>query len=256
MKEVLFSGGGSLVCYQLGIAEMLYQNYSVELCKEDYYFGGSSAGAITAGFLTASLQGFSTPKKWYKRTVRKYFKRNQSKTLGGLFTTSNVVWEMGATFYDSCKLPDKALLNDRYHAVVTTLPWLRKKVVSSFNNRADFGDCIKSTTLLPLLNPLPFTRCGNNLSLDGVFNLNVPTRSNDSELIFFDSLNVHKVPQNKQYTRFDLSEWRIFPITHMWVWGNTDWADKLFNWGYSDAMVHKNSLDKLFCNEEHLALAK
>jgi hypothetical protein len=249
-KEIIFGIGGGSVCYQLGIAKYIIENYDNNYLKNDFYYGGASAGSITSLIMCSVLHGANTVDKWFNEIVIKIINEISAHDTGILFKMNKIIDKHISSSYEEIIKKTSSIyndfLNDKYHFMVSEIPFIKKKIINSscIKNKHDLVNGVSSSCNAPLMTNKIFKIYNNSLCTDGVFCNKVPSRFTESKKIYFSIIN----QSDNNCHLINLRDWGTLSITDLWLWGNINLCKNLYHQGYTDATKNKNQISRYILN--------
>lgn len=231
-REIIFGIGGGIVCYQLGICKFLIENFDNNFLRENYYFGGASAGSISSLILCSVLHGVDSIDIWFNNLILKLILRISKLKTGALFKLNNLIPDIIDEGYQKILQNNKnnLFLNDKYHLVVSQFPKLNKKVIHNFGCSKQLVDGLSASCNAPLLNKNIFIDLNSSFCTDGIFCNKIPSRYNESQKIYFSIFD----QKEKNCKTINIFKWGTLNLSDLWLWGDIDLAKKLYFNGYQD----------------------
>lgn len=209
--EVVFSYCGSMFGYYLGIAEML-QKYDLT----DVVFSGTSAGCFPCILLNA------------KRDIRDIF----NQILEHIKVNPDKNWDTLVTEILEKHIDDKDIENNqgKLYCKLTKLNSFlmpEKAVMSKWENKQDFVDCITSACFVPMLSAKGLYKMYRNEKvLDGSF-----------------SGTSSKPVTENPYILFYPNKWRYTNPVWMLPTQDVGWLKAMYELGYNDALVNIKEIE-------------
>ncbi len=231
-REIIFGIGGGIVSYQLGICKFLVENFDNNYLKDNFFFGGASAGSISSLILCAVLHDIDSIDIWFNNLILKLILKVSKEKTGALFKLNNLIPDIIKEGYHKIIKNSKnnLFLNDKYHVVVSEFPVLNKKLLYNFKSSQQLIDALSASCNAPLLNKNLFINFNSSYCTDGIFCNKIPSRFNDSQKIYFSIFN-----QNEDNCKtINIFNWGSLNLSDLWLWGNIDLAKKLYFNGYQD----------------------
>lgn len=241
-REIIFGIGGGIVCYQLGIAKFMVEHFSTEYLKENFVFGGASAGSITSLILCSVVHGVGTVDEWFNSFVLEIVQKiSQSKT-GALFKLNELIPETISKGYNliinNTNYP--TFLNNRFHISVTQLPTLEKKNITMIKTEEDLVQGLTASCYAPLLNKGFYYNYKDTICSDGVYCNKIPSRYENSQKVYFSLFN----QKEQNCETINIYRWGSISLSDMWLWGDIDKSKKLFFKGYLDSKKYIHIFEK------------
>ena len=250
-------GGGRATAYFAGLSQTLIDNFGAEaMCR--FKFAGVSAGSFAAGYMVGASDGNLTPEEYYYTSVRKSFVNNSSiKLLGSissfchpLFTCSSTTRGLAAEYWNGLNVRGRdSLKNGRLRMFTTRicsfcpLPKLESLVLNKFETQDQFIDSIDATSYIPIYGMSPWTRAMRHRCIDGsALDFDLLSGEVGVQFVLFD----RAVAPVKEALTINVSLWRKFDISDVWVWGDAAWADQIFKEGMVDAKKNLPHIQKAF----------
>lgn len=239
-KEIIFGIGGGMVSYQLGIVKFMIEAFDKNYLKENFYFGGASAGSISSLILCAVINDIDSVDEWFNNFILKLVMIISKRPTGVLFKLNNLIYDIINVGYQKFNSQEKSMkfLNDKYHVVVTKLPSRKKKILTKFNHSKKFIDALSASCNAPIMTNKLYIRCDSDYCTDGIFCNQIPYRFEDSQKVYF-SIFDQKLANCKT---FNILKWGNLSLSNLWLWGNIENAKKLYFDGYNDCVKNKQML--------------
>lgn len=237
-NEILFGIGGGTLSYQLGIVKFITENCNLKYLRDNFYFGGASAGAISSLILCCVVHNIYSVDYWFNNIYLELLQKINKSKNGALFKIDKLIPEIIKKSYFIIKSKQSSIsfLNNRYHLSVTEFPSFHKKIIDNF---VDCNQLIKWITIscyAPFLNTNVSFRVEEKHYGDGIFNNQLPNKFEDSHKIYF-TLIEHK---KKNCQNINIKKWGNLTYFDIWMWGDISYAKKLYFQGFQDAQNNKN----------------
>lgn len=237
-NEILFGVGGGILSYQLGIVKFIAETSNLKYLRDNFYFGGASAGAISSLILCIVVHNVYSVDYWFNNVYLEVLQKiNQSK-YGAWFNIENIIPKIIKKLYNiiSNKKLTRHFLNNKYHLSVTEFPYFNKKIIHSFTNCDELIKWITISCYAPLLNKKLSVQLGDKHYGDGIFNNQMPNRFEDSQKLYFTIIEHN----NKNCQIINIREWGNLSYLDLWMWGDINHSKKLYFQGFQDAKKHRD----------------
>mmetsp|Transcript_50401 Transcript_50401/g.114403 ORF Transcript_50401/g.114403 Transcript_50401/m.114403 type:complete len:323 (+) Transcript_50401:208-1176(+) len=256
-QKVIFLGPScGHVAYSMGfIAGVLDDPMTRQaILEHGVVFGGTSSGAMTAAFASASLHGVGTMRNWYFEEARLGFEaiKNHSTLVMG-----DEVRRAAFRYYSKCLSALKAAGNNGNGAAgsdIYELPWLRAlpisvteapirpHFISEFRTATEFADSIQASCFVPWLMGLrPWLNVLGSRMFDGFLGSYRSTWP-DSYLFasFLPTIPSVLISNHLKVYEYDSTLDSFF--VKAWPWGDPVWTDAAFEKGLADFTTHQSEL--------------
>lgn len=237
-NEILFGIGGGILSYQLGIVKFITENCDLKNLRNNYYFGGASAGAISSLVLCCVVHNIYSVDYWFNNIYLDFLQKITQSKSGAWFKIDKIIPKVIEKSYFIIKSKQKSIsfLNNRYHLSVTEFPSFQKKIIDNFSDCNQLIKWIMISCNAPLLNKkLSVNLEGKNYG-DGIFNNQVPNRFENSQKTYFTIIEQSK----NNCETINIKKWGNLSYLDIWIWGDINHAKKLYFQGYQDAVKYKN----------------
>lgn len=234
--EILFGVGGGIIAYQMGIAKWILENIDNNFLREKCIFGGASAGSITSFFLVCSLYGIDTIDIWFNEVILKLITEIKNNRLGALFVISNLVKKIGLSIEKKIiKHYPIHFLNNKYHLIITKFPEREKKIISTFSCYNEFIEGLITSCFAPFISNGIFKKYENVWCGDGAYCFKVPSKDINNLKVYFN----YGFQTEEKCDTINISKWNNFNLNDVWMWGDLNWCQKLFHYGYQESICNK-----------------
>lgn len=234
--EILFSAGGGIVCYQMGIIKWILENIDHDYLRQKCQFGGASAGSVSSFFLVCCLYGIEDIDIWFNEIILKLFNKIKKSKTGAFFKINKMVAEIGQDIEKKITQNHHiSFLNDIYHIQVTKVPEFKKKIINQFDKYEDFIQGIITSCFAPLISNGFAHKYKQNWYSDGIYCFQVPSKNYQSSKVYFcfsdqTESNCHTI---------DITQWKTLSLKDIWMWGDLHWCKQLYNKGYLDSQKNR-----------------
>jgi len=243
-KEILFSVGGGIVCYQMGIIKWILENIDQNYLRQECIFGGASAGSVASFFLVCCLHGIGDIDSWFNEIILKLFNKIKKSKTGALFKINKMVAQVGKDIEKRItRHQDISFLNNKYHILVTKIPEMKKKIITQFNYYDDFIQAIITSCYAPLISHGFCYKYKNDWCSDGIYCYQIPSRDYQSSKVYFSFFNQQ---ENNCHT-INICNWKSVSLKDVWMWSDLNWCKRLYYLGYMDSNKHKQEIISSIC---------